>query len=91
MSKVTCFPASSMQRLRNRLGKTSAPCVVSERWLRFQPESKQVGADDFMTVDVMSGSLGARSAKLCQLIVTRDDLQRALRNVRTIKDSAGVE
>lgn len=65
MNKVTRFPISGIRRFKNQLGRNVAPCHVSMRWLRFPAESRVVGADDFMTVDVMAGE-GREARKLCQ-------------------------
>jgi hypothetical protein len=84
MAKVTRFPSTWYQRLKNRLGKHAVPCVYSERWLRFRPESTffvETG-DDYVTIDVMTGD---PARKLCQMTVFRKDLLAALSRVKVVR------
>ena len=60
-------------------------CQVSGRWLRFHPDSSRLTDGEFITVDVMTTvetESDSRDRKLCELIVTREDLTRALDTVR---------
>jgi len=60
-------------------------CEVSGRWLRFHPESSKSTGEEFIHVDVMTTietDSGSRERKLCALIVTREDVMRALDTVR---------
>jgi hypothetical protein len=91
MSNVTRFPTSGLQRRKNRLGRHSVVCVVSGRWLQFGPVSRVVGGDDFVTIDVMTGWPGqTQVSKLCQLMVTREDLYLALERIKGVEDEPGV-
>jgi hypothetical protein len=60
-------------------------CRVSGRRLRFHPDSAKFEDGEYITVDVMTDietDSGTRRRKLCELIVTREDLVRALDTVQ---------
>lgn len=55
------------------------PCHVSERWLRFvEREQYEVIDEDLIHVDVMTLDDDGEPYKLCELIVARGDLLRAV-------------
>lgn len=73
------FPTDSMKRLRNRLGKYAVPCVVSERWLQFPKKSGGHFRDgEFIQLSVMTKDQDDEPRKLCDLVVTREDLLKAI-------------
>lgn len=68
---ISKFPISSWKRVRNRRGKLSVSCIVSDRWLSFQPpHHTKLDVGTPVTVDVMTDGDDGKSKKLCQLIVT---------------------
>ena len=83
------FPISTLQRIKNRRGKRSVSCHVSERWLRFQDEARVIdlgeGKKTYVFVNVMTGSEG-EGRKLCDLCIVVEDLQAALNNVPVVND-----
>ena len=72
-------------RRRNRLGKRAVPCEISDRWLQFPETSDAVlGIGDMMVVAVMTNAfVGPR--KLCDLTISREDLAKALSNVKSVR------
>jgi hypothetical protein len=81
--KVRRLPISADQRLRNRVGKRGVPCVVSERWLVFGEEGHGPFHDgEYIHLDVMTHGADDSPRKLCSLVVTREDVLRALSNVK---------
>ena len=82
MAKVTRFPISGSKRRKNSLGKLAVPCQVSDRWLQFSKISSVLQDGDFVTLEVKTGGYSDRGRKLCELIVTREDLLAALENVK---------
>lgn len=55
------------------------PCHVSERWLRFvEREQYEVIDEDLIHLDVMTLDDDGEPYKLCELIVARGDLLRAV-------------
>ena len=75
--------------LKRDLAPTDVPCEVSRQWLRFRPDSHRTQAGEFMFIDVMTAlddDHGTGERKLCEVIVTREDLLRALETVRPRSD-----
>lgn len=71
--------SNSHKRLKERLGPFAVPCIVSERWLEFQPNSSarlEVGEGIMVSVMTRGKNDGAR--KICELAITREDLLSAL-------------
>jgi hypothetical protein len=59
------------------------PCVVSERWIEFPPKSG--GRYDFgepIEISIKTRGSNDKPRKLCELIVTREDLLRAIKQVQ---------
>jgi hypothetical protein len=57
----------------------SVPCHVSERWLRFsEREQFDVVDEDLIQLDVMTLDDEKAPYKLCELVVSRGDLLRAI-------------
>lgn len=70
------FPVSSWKRVRNRRGRLSVSCVVSDRWLSFErPHDKRFNIGTPIKVDVMTDVSENGPRKLCQLIVTVEQLK----------------
>jgi len=76
--RVKRFPISQRQRIRNLQGEFAVPCQISDRWLSFDAVSSQVGGGEFISLDVFTNPTGDSVKKLCQLVVTREDLLAVL-------------
>ena len=62
-----------------RRASLTVPCHVSERWLRFvEREQYEVLDEDLIHLDVMTLDDDGHPYKLCELIVARGDLLRAV-------------
>ncbi len=72
------FPVDSRQRWRNRRGERAVPCQVSDRWLEFSETAALVGGEHLILVDVMTLDRHDNPRKLCQLVLSRQDLDRTL-------------
>lgn len=87
MADIRRLPISYTKRLQNRLGPNAVQCLVTERWLRFGKKADRLADGDYVSVDVMKLrddeglELGA-SRKLASLIISRQDLERALGHVQ---------
>lgn len=81
--KMVRFPISYSQRRKNSLGPLCVECQVSGRRLQFSPSSTVLSEGEFITVDVMTQSLSddEPAKKICGLIVTREDLELALKSI----------
>ena len=76
------FPITHRQRLKNMMGSTSVTCQVSGRYLKFHENSALFESGKYITVDVMPEFEEGKNAKrICQLVVTREELMEALKHV----------
>ena len=70
---------SWLTRWRRQHGDFAVPCVVPGRWLEFsQGGSTRIGESEAITLSVMTDGSGERPRKLCELIITREELLRVL-------------
>jgi hypothetical protein len=68
-----------LSRWRKKHSDLSVPCIVSGRWLEFsQDGSGHAHEGEAIKLTVMTATTGDRSRKICELIVTREELQRVL-------------
>lgn len=82
-NKIKKFPITYSQRRKNFLGPLHVECQVSGRYLKFHKNSSILRGGEFITLDVMAMPIedGKASKKICQMIVTREDLLEALNNI----------
>jgi hypothetical protein len=67
------------QRTPDRRAALRVPCHVSERWLRFaEREQYEVMDEDLIQLDVMTLDDDGAPYKLCELVVARGDILRAV-------------
>ena len=87
-NKITKFPISFSQRRKNTLGPLSVECQVSGRCLRFHDQSSILESGEFIAVDVLSMQIEdeKKPHKICELIITREDLLEALKHILPKKD-----
>jgi len=68
-----------MTRWRQKHSDFSVPCIVSGRWLEFSQEgSGHTYEGEAITLSVMTDGSDEKRRKLCELIVTREELLRVL-------------
>lgn len=80
--KIIKFPVNYSQRIKNQMGKGYVPCVVSGRWLQFPKKSCGRFHDgEYIEVSVMTTGADDKPKKLCDLIITREDILNALSSV----------
>ncbi|MFZ6681953.1 hypothetical protein [Undibacterium sp. Tian12W] len=58
-----------------------AECQVSTRWLQFPQSAQMVGGASFIFVDVMTLNSGEQEKKICQLVLTKEDLREILNRI----------
>lgn len=58
-----------------------AVCVVSSRWLQFPQTATMVYDAPFMFVDVMTMNSDDQEKKICQLVLSKDDLLQILNRI----------
>ena len=80
---IVKMPITYAQRRKNMLGPLIVECEVSSRYLKFDKHSSISTNGEFIHLDVMSNPSGdeGKSRKLCELIVTREDILEALKNI----------
>jgi hypothetical protein len=79
--KITKFPITEYQRMRNMQGKLSVPCEVSERWLLFDPTSSKLSKGEFISLKVMTIGQDDKPKKICSLIMTKENLLKVLSKI----------
>ncbi|NOT01153.1 MAG: hypothetical protein HOP29_11050 [Phycisphaerales bacterium] len=68
-----------LTRWREKRGDFAVPCVVSCRWLEFsQGGSTHISEGEAITISVMTDGADEQPRKLCELIVTREEIARVL-------------
>lgn len=80
--KIIRIPISYTQRKINQFGKGFVPCEVSGRWLQF-PE--KVTDDRYIPLEVMTEGSGDSPKKICELIVSKEDIMRAINSIEITK------
>ena len=78
-SQVASVADNWHKRIKRKLGDFAVPCMVTERWIQVSTggSSKQPEGE-YITLWVMTRGADDQPRKLCELIVTREDLQGAL-------------
>ncbi len=67
------------ERWKAKHGDFAVPCVVSGRWLEFsQCGSARIREGEAITLTVMTEGADEQPHKLCELIITREDIVRVL-------------
>lgn len=68
-----------LARWRVKHSDFAVPCIVSDRWLEFsQAGSGNTHEGEAITLTVMTENADEKPRKLCELIVTREELLRVL-------------
>lgn len=67
-------------RLANVM-ENRAICEVSSRWLQFSETATLVGGEPLLFVNVMTLNSDDQEKKICQLVLSKDDLQQILSRV----------
>lgn len=63
-------------------------CIVSSRYLQFSPESDLYNGEEILTLDVMFNNCGDKDRVLCQLLVSKERLLKAIGDVKLRKKEA---
>lgn len=84
MTNIKKFPVTTSTRIKNRRGKNSVSCVVTDRWLVFDEESILMQEGETFFISVMT-DISGKPRQLCHLAITKEDVLRALENVKLKK------
>ncbi len=79
------LPIKYTQILKNKRGKYSVNCLLTDRWLKFSDTSVRMDAGEACILDVMETDAAGNDAKLCQLVVTREELMEVLGRVKPLE------
>lgn len=75
------FPRGKVRGERLNFRKYRVPCQVSERWLQFPQTAHALASSDFMTINVMTLGTDDKERKICELVLTKQDLLRMIEQV----------
>jgi hypothetical protein len=81
MAKITRLPSMQRRRRRIDLNEGLVRCQVSSRWLKFAAQGHKLPEGTFLIVDVMTSPDNLKPRKLCELVLTREDLMHVLERV----------
>lgn len=82
--KIIRYPFRVEAAKRKDRKKPRVPCEVSQRWLQFHQIDHHEN-EDYIHVDVMTGVPGEHERKICELVLTKDDLSSVLADL-PVKD-----
>ena len=86
MSKdnVIKLPIKYTQILKNKRGKYAVNCLLTDRWIKFADTSVRLDAGEAIILDVMEADADGNDVKVCQLVVTREELLEVLGRVKPL-------
>lgn len=76
--KVIRIPITYKQKQINKHGEGYVQCEVSDRWLQFSQEYSRCAGGDLISVSVMTLDKNQEPKKICDLIIDRKDITRAI-------------
>ena len=76
------LPIKYTQILKNRRGKYSVNCLLSDKWLRFGETSTPLDLGEACVVDVMQAKEDDTDERICQLIITKEELLDVLKQIK---------
>jgi hypothetical protein len=82
---IEYFPRGGETQDRLNLRKYRVSCQVNERWLQFPETAHPLQGGDFMMIDVMTLGSDEKERKLCELVLTKQDLLKMIAQVETEK------
>lgn len=81
MTNITKFPNHQQRRALRNLKNGIVACQVTGRWLQFPEKASDVGGQGFMAIDVMTPGSGEEPRKICELVLTKEDLLAMLSKI----------
>jgi hypothetical protein len=81
--KLIRLPVTRERKKRNMFGPYYVPCMVSSRYMLFPNKSGgHFNEGEYIDLSIMTETDDGKSKKLCELIVTREDILRAINSIR---------
>lgn len=71
---VVPLPIKYTQLMRNKRGKFSVNCLLSNKWLRFGSTSTEFDVGEACLLDVMQENEDGTNERICQMVVTKEEL-----------------
>lgn len=85
MADIIRMPISYLERKKNEMGIGYVPCQISTRY--FKVESIElVGDKNFIMLDVMTENEEHEHKKICQMVISVEDLNTAINEVANKND-----
>jgi hypothetical protein len=84
VTNITKFPNHQQRRALRNLKNGIVECQVSGRWLKFPEKASEVDGKGFMMIDVMTLGSGEQPRKICELVLTKEDLIAMLNKIDII-------
>lgn len=81
--KVIKIPITHDERKINEFGNGYVPCQVSGRWLQFPDTATD---DRWIFVDVMTMSEDKKPRKLCEMVLSKEDIMRAINSIKIVRE-----
>lgn len=76
-------PVNAHKATARKLGARYVPCMVSGRYLEFPNKSAgHFGGGEFIPITVMTINEDDQHKKICELVLTREELLAALANCK---------
>lgn len=86
VEKVTRFPISGWERIKNRRGKRTVNCEISSRYLKYgQAHDSGTVSGVLVAVDVMTdnGEEEKPDRKICELVLSLGELKELVNKVES--------
>lgn len=81
---VIRLPIKYTQILKNKRGKFSVNCLLTDRWLRFEDTSVRMDVGEAIILEVMETDEEGNDTKLCQLVITKEELLEVLGQIEPL-------
>lgn len=79
--KIKQLPLASESRQRLDRRQGIVRCQVTDYWLRFQPWAEKYPQGTFVIADVMEGEPEADFRRVCELVLSLDELLAVLQSL----------
>jgi hypothetical protein len=81
---VIRLPIKYTQILKNKRGKYSVNCLITDRWLKFEDTSVRMDVGEAVILDVMETDTDGNDKKVCQLVVTKEELLEVIKQIEPL-------
>lgn len=82
---VIRLPIKYTQILKNKRGKNSVNCLLTDRWLKLTDTSVRMDVGEAIILDVMEAGPDGSDRKICQLVVTKEELMEVIGRIKPLE------